>query len=953
MKKNLLLCALAAGAVGAAAENIPNPLLPNVADVGVMKYNGKYYLGGCRTDGDFYVTSDLVHWTGPVHVIDMDNDWSRGTSCGNNQIHSNDMLYDNGTVHAYWSVNHWGRDLHAVHVVHSEASDPMGPYAEPVRDRWMDNRIDPKVFRDDDGQLYMYMVRFTDGNTIWARKMNNWREFNETDPDAMLCQFSSNPGTWERMDNAVAEGPWVIKYHNKYYMMYNANHTDGEWGNYQLGVAQAQQPMGFNNGNKYSHPVVGSNQDYVDITYPDLLRFTSKGDYNPQFAYSTDPSDKGEAWTAPDFNDSAWERGLGGFASRAERGTSVHTRGTYWDTDRLRLRKPFTVADTRRNLALRLTTKGATRVWLNGKEIYTTDKGEYRVIPLTPEMKRHLRKGTNLLAIETAKSRRGNYVNAQLFDTGRDTLDPEIVWTPGQPNILRGPNGFDWWLIYMANNGYEGRSQYIDRVYFHGDKMVVDGITHRNNSGIHPAPSPATYSDTFDDPKLPRRTWGRIDPTNWRISDGELRVQPSPATDREWAVLSPRMAAESYLWEVNVKPQGTAGVYAAYVDADNNVEVVFDRPTSSWVIVETLGGTRRTVASTPLRPDFRWDAYHQLRVERDHTDLVVSVDEMRTATPFTISLGQAAMPGLISVGAPAAFDGVIYTIGFDDGNDRMNSWRTLSGALSPTPRGATASGALTATKGTPSKSYEFAAQISHLGTNAVAGIYPLYIDANNYILAQLDATAHALKVTAVRNGKTEQQLSLPLECWRTLYADQRFTDFVEKGYTFDVPTLFDAIYLPRYDVSNRNLFNDAQLNAANPTIGNRETVRDNMFALMTPSVVAPDGSWKQLPVDNAAIYTPNPAYNEAHFPPVRASRMRFINNTPTDTEHHIYRIGVHELFKDSYNLRVLRLPDGNLHLFVDGRHMATLPTAPYGPSLVGLSSTVGTPEYHGITYFHR
>ena len=28
---------------------------------------------------------------------------------------------------------------------------------------WMDNRIDPKVFKDDDGQLYMYMVRFTDG----------------------------------------------------------------------------------------------------------------------------------------------------------------------------------------------------------------------------------------------------------------------------------------------------------------------------------------------------------------------------------------------------------------------------------------------------------------------------------------------------------------------------------------------------------------------------------------------------------------------------------------------------------------------------------------------------------------------------------------------------------------------------------------------------------------------
>ena len=205
MKKLLAVSLLLGAALGGNADNIPNPILRNVADIGVMKYNGKYYLGGCRTDGDFYISSDLVNWEGPIHVIDMDNDWSKGSGCGNNQIHANDMQYDNGTIHAYWSVNYWGRDKHAVHVVHSEASDPMGPYKEPIRDRWMDNRIDPKVFRDDDGKLYMYMVRFTDGNTIWGRRMKNWREFvDDNEPDAIRCMFSSNPNTWERYDNAVA-----------------------------------------------------------------------------------------------------------------------------------------------------------------------------------------------------------------------------------------------------------------------------------------------------------------------------------------------------------------------------------------------------------------------------------------------------------------------------------------------------------------------------------------------------------------------------------------------------------------------------------------------------------------------------------------------------------------------------------------------------------------------------
>ena len=62
----------------------------------------------------------------------------------------------------------------------------------------MDNRIDPKVFKDDDGQLYMYMVRFTDGNTIWGRKMKNPAEF----AGEPVCLFASLPDTGR---------PWITE----------------------------------------------------------------------------------------------------------------------------------------------------------------------------------------------------------------------------------------------------------------------------------------------------------------------------------------------------------------------------------------------------------------------------------------------------------------------------------------------------------------------------------------------------------------------------------------------------------------------------------------------------------------------------------------------------------------------------------------------------------------------
>ena len=103
----LLFCSLC---LHISAQEIQNPILPGVADAGVVKYNGKYYIGGVHTNGDFYISDDLVHWGKPVHVVSIDNDWIRDSKVGNDQIHANHMLYDNGTFHLYWSVNYWGKD---------------------------------------------------------------------------------------------------------------------------------------------------------------------------------------------------------------------------------------------------------------------------------------------------------------------------------------------------------------------------------------------------------------------------------------------------------------------------------------------------------------------------------------------------------------------------------------------------------------------------------------------------------------------------------------------------------------------------------------------------------------------------------------------------------------------------------------------------------------------------
>ena len=67
-------------------------------------------------------------------------------------------------------------------------------------------------------------------------------------------------------------------------------------------------------------------------------------------------------------------------------------------------------------------------------------------------------------------------------------------------------------------------------------------------------------------------------------------------------------------------------------------------------------------------------------------------------------------------------------------------------------------------------------------------------------------------------------------------------------------------------------------------------------------------------------------------------------------ERHIYKIGVHELWKESYNFRAVRRAD-KLYLFVDGRELGALDIR-YPASRIGFCSEGGSPVYSGTLYYH-
>lgn len=884
------------------AQNISNPVLPRVADAGVMKYNGKYYIGGVHTDGDFYISSDLVNWEGPVHVLSMDNDWTRGTGAGNDQIHANDILYLNGTFHIYWSVNYWGRDRHAVHTTHAESDKVSGPYFEPVTDTWMENRIDPKVFRDDDGKLYMYVVKFTDGNTIWVRPMSDPRSFS----GPPIYQFAALPGTWEQMDNKVAEGPWVIKYRNRYYMMYNANHTGGSWGNYQLGVAEADSPILFNNGNKYPYPLLGSNQTLLEEKYYDLLLFNDT--YDPEFAYMEQEPSAG--WKQLNYTESNdWKKGKGAFASNEVRGSSVTPFGTQWRSEKLFLRKLFHLdKNNTGNLALRINHDGPTKVYLNNALIYESER-DYKVIPISESIKKGLLDGTNLLAVETGKGMRSSNFHISLFDMKDEPVD-DILFTPGQPNILRGTNGFEWWLIYMANKNREARSQYINRIHFFDKTMYADGVTAENTPGYFPEPAKPTLS---------------------RIEEFALN------NDTEWLVPSEQKGS-SYLLETGINTQGNAGIIAWKQDDNNWIKVGLNKTAHSWYYHASFRSVEtRQVYSLP--EDFRFDVYHSLRIERNMNLLTVQIDDMPAPgkSTFSVPVIQPSQAGIFSESDKALFAGLIYTLGWDEFDTNVTGWgnaqngQIMVGEWISSCKGLSVEAyPFAAYKNDFLKSYEFTLQVTNPDDKGTAGVYPIYIDEANYMKVGFNYDKQQLEVTGKAAGKSLKAETFSLKTMQVYYADMKYTDSMEKVFSFHSPSWIDGIWLNRISADNRNQF------------------FDNMFENLIVDYRS-EGKW--IPAIGEEGIASHKMYNSLTFDKVRTDELRFINKRATDQNPYIYKIQVSELWKQSYNLRSVVLPN-ELILIVDGKVKARIPHK-FGAAQVGVFAEGCLPSFNGILRYER
>ncbi len=99
--------------------------------------------------------------------------------------------------------------------------------------------IDSSLFVDDDNTPYLYFVRFTNGNVIWAAQLED-DLVTIKEETLTRCIEASEP--WETSMGKVAEGPSLVKKNGIYYLIYSANHYQSQ--NYGVGYATSSSPLG-------------------------------------------------------------------------------------------------------------------------------------------------------------------------------------------------------------------------------------------------------------------------------------------------------------------------------------------------------------------------------------------------------------------------------------------------------------------------------------------------------------------------------------------------------------------------------------------------------------------------------------------------------------------------------------------------------------------------------------
>ena len=747
--KRLCMVGLVASLAGVAC-GLDNPLTVPL-DGAMVRYNGLYYGMGTQTNGQMLVSENLVDWKSPVAILP---DTAGGPY---------ELIYRNGLFY-----------LFAQNKGVAVSAEPLKPFSMMPKARLPGGEM--RLCQDAGGALFSVVRKLgskKEGEIWLQRHRVPWQPTSR--PEQLL---DGRRGMWDSLDSADLGEPEIFHYRDNYYLLYAANHAGPRTGLREIGLAVNENPLRLENTDKVGDPVLMRNADRLARTYDVLL---PSGEYAEwEGRYTTKPP--AEGWRLPEFRLSGWRTGAGGFGFPFEvDGAQLHACRTKWQEDQIFVRREFDLArGIPETPVLNIRHEGAVQVFLNGKKVYESDSPSlaYSNFDISEAAEGAFRDEDNVLAVQSMVPENAKYrfLDFGLFDAGDLPVEP-TVYGLNAPRIMTGPNGFGKWVAYQAWwNGTPGTG--LDRVFFFNEELVIDGPTTAQSPGYHPPPAMPTFSDIFpEDESVEWADRWAFSGGGWMSVDGAMRQNEAKGVAKAYLRQEP---AENYLFETNLRfpasGKGDVGV-VAWSDGRHDLVVSINPSGRTWeyhIEPGKLMPRRQRLPKTfqPLEkpPGLGGVAppLHRLRITKNGSHFGVELDgiNLLPEKPVITKVSGAGVPGFYCKDSVAEFDGVVYTVGWDEHDEYITGWGSAGDGTPPggewrhyKNRGLEQrrhSEPGRAFKGDLLDQYEFTVNVEldklEEGKERLYGIFPVFTDQDNYLQAMIDTRARELVVSGKLGG---------------------------------------------------------------------------------------------------------------------------------------------------------------------------------------------------------
>lgn len=234
----LLPCFALAAAPAAAVLEFRNPVKAgDYPDPSVIRVGDDYWATATTSEWAPHFpllhSKDLINWELKGYVFDTPPSWTKGS------FWASEIAEDKGRFYIYYTAR---RHDNRLAVAVATAAHPAGPYTDHGELVAQEaGSIDAVPFTDAKGVRWMLWKE--DGNSrklptpIWIQRLRD-------DGLALLGErreILRNDAPWE---GAVAEGPFVVRHGEYYYLFYSGAACCGRNCNYALGVARAKDMLG-------------------------------------------------------------------------------------------------------------------------------------------------------------------------------------------------------------------------------------------------------------------------------------------------------------------------------------------------------------------------------------------------------------------------------------------------------------------------------------------------------------------------------------------------------------------------------------------------------------------------------------------------------------------------------------------------------------------------------------